>query len=330
MPSWPADPRVCAAVDQWWRAWAPQLPEAGRGGIGVAFSGGADSTALLLAAHALWPQRVQALHVHHGLQAAADGFVEHVARVCAQLGVPLAVRRVQARHAPRQSPEDAARRARYAALADEARAQGLAVVLLGHHAQDQAETVLLALSRGAGLAGLAGMPALRWHDGVAFGRPLLALDAAALRAGLATAGMPWVDDPSNASPAYTRNRIRAQLLPAWESTFGPGAWGVLTRSARHAAQAQTLLEELAALDLTHIGDPPALSALRALSSARVINALRYWLRTRHEASGSDAQWQEVARQIAAARTRRHRIHLRLGTGTLRREGDCLTWSPEER
>ncbi|TSE34530.1 tRNA lysidine(34) synthetase TilS [Tepidimonas charontis] len=326
-PPWSVDARITAAVAHWWAQHASTVAPTGLDGVGVAFSGGADSTALLLAACAVWPQRVHALHVHHGLQAAADTFAAHAARVCARLAVPLTVLHVQARPAPRQSPEEAARRARYRALAEAARTHRLAAVLLGHHAQDQAETVWLALSRGAGLPGLAGMPALRWHDGVAFGRPLLALDGAALRQALAAAGVPWVEDPSNTSAAYTRNRIRQRLLPAWEATFGPGAWAAVARSARHAAQAQTLLDDLAALDLQHIGEPPSLTALRALSSARAINALRHWLRMRHGASGSDAQWQEVARQITAARTRGHRIELRLGQGTLWRAGDYLHWKP---
>lgn len=320
-----ADPSVLAALDTWWRRHADALPP--DGDIGVAYSGGADSTALLLAAAARWPGRVRALHVHHGLQAAADAFESHAAATAAGCGVPFTALRVDARPAPGDSPEDAARRARYQALADAARARGLAVVLLGHHAQDQAETVLLALTRGAGLPGLAGMPELRHLHGAWFGRPLLALDGTALRRWLEGQGVRWVHDPTNDDPAYTRNRIRLQVLPALAQAF-PAYAATFARSARHAAAAQRLLDELAADDLARLGEPPALAGLRALSPERAVNALRRWLRQRHGTSGTDAQWQEVARQIAAARTRGHAIRLRVGQGTLVRTGAVLDYHPD--
>ena len=127
--------------------------------VAIAFSGGADSTALLHAAAQAWPQRVQAIHVHHGLQPAAQAFASHCEKLCSDLGVPLHIRAVDARHAAGESPEDAARKARYRALAGAAAEAGAATVLLAQHADDQVETLLLALSRGAGLPGLAAMPA---------------------------------------------------------------------------------------------------------------------------------------------------------------------------
>jgi tRNA(Ile)-lysidine synthase len=144
---------------------APPLPAA------VAFSGGADSTALLLAAAQAWSGRIHAIHVHHGLQSAADEFERHCQSVCAALGVPLHLVRVDARHEPGESPEDAARKARYAALAQTASSLGIQSVLLGQHADDQVETLLLALSRGAGLPGLAAMPARFERHGMRFERP---------------------------------------------------------------------------------------------------------------------------------------------------------------
>ena len=161
----------------------PSLP------LAVAFSGGADSTALLLAAAQAWPGQVHAIHVHHGLQAAADDFERHCMAVCEQAGVPLHALRVDARHASGESPEDAARRARYRALAGAAQANGLACVLLGQHADDQVETLLLALSRGAGLPGLAAMPARFERHGMRFERPLLGTSGAALRQWLDDAGI---------------------------------------------------------------------------------------------------------------------------------------------
>lgn len=292
----------------------------------VAYSGGADSTALLLAAHALWPGRVSAFHVHHGLQAAGDDFERHARECCARLQVPLTVLRVDARHAPGQSPEDAARQARYRALAEAARAAGTACVLLGQHAQDQAETLLLALSRGAGLPGLAGMADAFERHGQGFGRPLLGVDGQALRDWLDGQGIAYVVDPSNADLRYTRNRIRARLLPAFAESF-PAYAQTLARSARHAAQAQQLLDEVAAQDLAQVGDPPAIKALQGLSRARQANVLRHWLRLHWQAGPSEAQLEQALDQIAACTTRGHRIRLKLASGHLLREGKELRYQP---
>lgn len=292
----------------------------------VAYSGGADSTALLLAAQALWPGRVQAFHVHHGLQAAADGFEAHARVCCARWGIPLQVAHVQARHQPGDSPEDAARRARYRALAELARAHGAAGVLLGQHAQDQLETLLLALSRGAGLPGLAGMPEAMQRHGVAFGRPFLTLNGEALRAHLHQQHIPYITDPTNADPRYTRNRIRAQVLPALQAAF-PACLDTFARSARHAAQAQTLLHEVAEQDLATIGNPPAVRALQGLTHERQANVLRHWLRQGWNASPSEAQLRECLRQIAACTTRGHRLRLKLANGYLERDGHLLCYTP---
>jgi tRNA(Ile)-lysidine synthase len=309
------------ALDRWCERSTPTPVK-----VAVAYSAGADSTALLLAAHRRWPAQVVALHVHHGLQAAADGFERHALQFCEQHGIPLRVQRVQAAHAVGQSPEDAARQARYAALAHMAREAGADWVLLGQHADDQAETLLLALSRGAGLPGLASMPECFERAGMFFGRPLLELPASALRAWLLANGHAFVDDPSNTDTRFTRNRIRALLMPAWEACF-PGFRPMLARSARHAAQAQRLLDELAVLDLAHTGVPPQISQLQALSRDRQANAVRHWLRTSAGVAASTAQLDELLDQIAACTTRGHRIHLKVGLGHVERFGECLGHTP---
>ncbi len=306
-------------------AFAPAMP------LAVAFSGGADSTALLLAAAARWPGQVRAVHVHHGLQAAADGFADHCAAVCAGLGVPLQVLRVDARHAPGASPEDAARRARYAALAQYAASpagQGVASIALAQHADDQVETLLLALSRGAGVPGLAAMPA-RWRtDGIDYHRPLLAVPGSALRSWLAERDARWIEDPSNTDTRYTRNRIRARLLPVLEETF-PQFRATFARSAAHAAEAQAVLDEVAAADLQAVGQPPAIAALQGLSPGRQALVLRRWLRSAHGTTPEAAQLAELLRQLAACTTRGHRIHLKVGAGFVRREEGALGWyNPE--
>ena len=317
--------------------WSRKRPELNQSHapIAVAFSAGADSTALLLAAHALWSVRVVALHIHHGLQEAADTFEATARATCAPLGIKLMVRRVDAAAAPGQSPEDAARQVRYRALAamalevagaDGAGGSGGACVLLGHHADDQAETLLLALSRGAGLPGLASMGEDFERHGVRFGRPLLAVPAADLRGWLQTQPQAFVDDPSNLDARYTRNRIRSQLVPAWARCF-PGFLPMLARSARHAAQAQTLLDELADTDLALTGEPPTIAALQSLSGARQANALRRWLRRSAQVAPSDAQLTELLAQIADCRTRGHRIRIRLADGTVTRQGERLHYTP---
>ena len=303
-------------------AFAPRLP------LAVAYSGGADSTALLLACARRWPGQVHAVHVHHGLQAAADGFEAHGRAACAAWGVPLVVARVQARHAPGQSPEDAARRARYAAIADVARTHwstdGPRDVALAQHADDQVETLLLALSRGAGLPGLAAMPAHWERGGLHYHRPLLAVPGAALRSWLVAEGVAWVEDPSNADLAFTRNRIRARLLPALQEVF-PAFRDTFARSAAHAAQAQELLRGMAADDLAQVGIPPALAALRALPRPRRANLLRHWLTTVHGTAASSAQLAELLDQIEACSTRGHGIRIKVGAGFVERRGDHLGW-----
>ena len=302
-------------------AFAPALP------LAVGLSGGADSTALLLACARRWPGQVRAIHVHHGLQAAADGFEQHCAELCARLAVQLAVQRIDARPQPGQSPEDAARQGRYAALEAALQAPamaGTAAVALAQHADDQVETLLLALSRGAGVAGLASMPA-RWdRAGLPWHRPLLRVPGQVVRDWLQAQGQAWVEDPTNADPHYTRNRIRAQILPVLEAAF-PAFRDTFARSADNAAQASALLDEVAQADLAVVGVPPQLAALQALGRARQANVLRHWLRSAHRTTPSAAQLAELLGQVLACTTRGHRIHLKVGSGFVVRAGAGLDW-----
>ena len=289
--------------------------------LGVAYSGGADSTALLLAASERWPGQVEAFHIHHGLQAAADEFVRVCELVCQQLGVVLRVIPADARHVSGESPEDAARRARYAVLAASAARRGMHGLLLGQHADDQVETLLLALSRGAGLPGLSAMPARFERSGMVFYRPLLQLPSAVLRDWLVRQPIEFVDDPTNTDERYTRNRIRARLLPALAQAF-PQFRATFARSSRHAAQAQAVLVEVAAQDLAAAGNPPAIKVLQGFSPARQANLLRHWLGLQH-ATPSAAQLEQLLRQIVACTTRGHRIHLKVAAGHVTRQGVSL-------
>jgi len=309
-------------LDQALADFSPGLPFA------VALSGGADSTALLLACVQRWPGQVRAVHIHHGLQEAADGFDAHCLALCGQLCVPLLVRRVQAGHAPGQSPEDAARRARYAALADAVQTEWPDVrdVAVAQHADDQVETLLIALSRGAGLPGLASMPAQWQRSGLNWHRPFLTVPGAALRDWLRERDQAWMEDPTNSNEQFTRNRIRARLLPVLAEAF-PAFRDTFARSAAHAAQAQEVLDEVAAQDFTHVGNPPRISALQALSRARQALVLRHWLRTCHATTPSTAQLNELLDQVAACTTRGHRLHLKVGQGHVLRQGAVLSWTP---
>jgi tRNA(Ile)-lysidine synthase len=317
----PAPVHASALLDVALERFAAQVPALP---LAVAFSGGADSTALLLACAERWPEQIEAWHVHHGLQAAADEFERHCRRLCAQLGVPLRVRRVDARHARGVSPEDAARRHRYACFGALAQESGIHTVAVAQHADDQVETVLLALSRGSGLPGLAAMPACWRRGAIDYWRPLLQVPGPAIRAWLRARGQIWVDDPSNASPRYTRNRIRSRLLPVLEAAF-PQFRATFARSASHVAQGQQLLEELAAQDLQAIGQPPRIAALQTFTHARQANALRHWLAAAHGQTPSSAQLAELLAQIDACRTRGHHIRLKIGIGLIERNGVAIDW-----
>jgi tRNA(Ile)-lysidine synthase len=294
------------------------------GPFAVALSSGADSSALLVACAARWPGRVHAVHVHHGLQAAADSFEAHCVALCERLHVPLVVQRVNAAHAVGESPEDAARQARYRALAEALQNNWgghIKDMVLAQHADDQVETLLLALSRGAGLPGLACMPAVVERHGVIYHRPWLDVPGLALREALKAAGEVWVEDPTNTDTRYMRNRIRAELLPVIEQAF-PAFRQTFARSASHAAQAQTLLQEVAEQDLKQLGNPPAIKALQQLSEARQSNVLRHWLALENS-QASAAQLQELQVQIKVCTTRGHHIDIKVGRGFVRRDGAVL-------
>lgn len=295
--------------------------------VGVAFSGGADSTALLLAAHHAWPGRVVALHVNHGLQAAAHNFERHADTVCRQWGIALRTAAVTVPCPPGASIEAQARDARYGALAGMAQVMGLSAVCVAHHQGDQAETLLIALSRGAGLPGLAAMPVHSQRHGVHFIRPWLNVPGPPLRQWLAAQRLAYLDDPTNDDVRYTRNRIRHRLMPVLHAVL-PGFAQTCDRSARHAAQAQTLLDEVAVADLQQVGLPPDIERLQALSPARRVNVLRHWLKSVGARQASDAQMQQLQRQIVACTTRGHHIHLKVGRGFVRRSGLVIVFETD--
>ncbi|MCX8517521.1 MAG: tRNA lysidine(34) synthetase TilS [Rhodoferax sp.] len=314
------------SLEQAMQAFHPQLP------LGVAYSGGADSTTLLVQCARRWPGQVVALHINHGLQAAAMDFEAHCQRTCTAFNVPLRVQAVQAFHSPGQSPEDAARIARYQgllALAEGGEQQPrLPSIALAQHADDQIETLLLALSRGAGIAGLSAMP-MSWNRaGIAFHRPLLHVASATIRNWIADERIACIHDPSNTDERFTRNRIRACVMPALQTAF-PQLLDTWSRSAAHAAQAQSLLDEIAGEDLDQMlrmhDHLPLIKALQTLNPQRQANALRHWLKTAYGVIPSTAQLHELQRQIQACTTRGHRLHIKVGAGFVKRRGQVLDW-----
>jgi len=252
----------------------------------LALSGGLDSTVLL---HGLLALRqagkigsLRALHVHHGLQAQADAWAEHARQLAARLAVPLRVLQVEVNLAAGQGVEAAARDARYTAFA-EVMAAG-EVLLTAHHLDDQAETFLLQLMRGAGVRGLAAMPvlqplALREGDGWHL-RPLLSMSRQTLHSIALELGLDWVDDPSNIDPRFARNYLRHAVVPSL-MTHWPQAAQTLARCAQRMATTESLLLDLARLDLqqARCEEPRCLNvdALQRLSVPRMQNAVRAWL-----------------------------------------------------
>ncbi|MEA3004456.1 MAG: tRNA(Ile)-lysidine synthase [Sphingomonadales bacterium] len=207
--------------------------------LAIAVSGGPDSLALLLLAAAAFPGRAAAATVDHGLRPEAAGEAALVARICAGLGVPHRTLRVTL--APGGSVQARARQARYAALGTWMAEEGLALLLTGHHADDQAETLLMRLVRGSGLAGLAGIRARARIGGLDVCRPLLGWRRSALGGIVRAAGLRPVDDPSNADEAHDRVRMRRRLAEApWLDA------AALARSAAALAEAEEALDWTAA------------------------------------------------------------------------------------
>jgi tRNA(Ile)-lysidine synthase len=140
----------------------------------------------------------------------------------------------------------------------------------------------------------------------------------------------WVEDPTNQDEQFTRNRIRAQLLPTLDRAF-PQFRDTFARSAAHAAEAQEILDEVAAADLQRVlkGGAPSIKALQSLSSARQSLVLRHWLKAVHQTTPSTVQLAELLSQIAACTTRGHQLHLKVGRGFVRRDEAVLVWLAED-
>ena len=289
--------------------------------LAVAFSGGRDSSVLLdLLAQRREISDLQlfAFHIHHGLQAQADAWLEHCAAFAAERDVPFFFQRVQVKTSG-QGIEAAAREARYAALRGLAQQHHIPVIALAHHANDQAETVLFNLARGAGSAGLAAMP--QWREDVLPGaptlrwwRPLLHCSAEVIAAYAQQQQLRFIDDPSNDNLDFTRNHLRHKVLPALQQAL-PSVVAGISRAARHAAQSAELEQQAGAFVLQQLekannpnnANNPNLSqalpiaALQKLAPALRNATLRTWLKQLQLPALSEARLNDWWQQISSAR-----------------------------
>ncbi len=247
------------------------------------------------------PLELSAVHVHHGLSANADDWARFCAERCASLGIPLTVHRVRIARAPGKSLEALARTARY----EQFMACEVDAVALAHHADDQAETVLLQMLRGAGPRGLSAMPAFR-RGTPALLRPLLSLMRKTLAAYAASRGLAWIEDESNRDTRHRRNFLRQEISPRLAARFA-GYPATLVRVAAHQAEASALLDELAALDAEGALDAGGLDRahLAGLPDARAANLLRWFLRHEGLRPPSDARLADVLRQLRSASADAH-------------------------
>ncbi|HYS12642.1 MAG TPA: tRNA lysidine(34) synthetase TilS, partial [Burkholderiaceae bacterium] len=292
----------------------------------IAFSGGRDSATLLDLAARLRAERVRgfaelvAVHVHHGMQKAADDWVEFCTHVCGQLDVKLDVRRVTVRPQAR-GPEAAARAARYAALLEAADEHGAHLILTAHHLDDRIETFLIQWLRGAGPDGLAAMPAVRALESVRIVRPLLDVPRSDIEHYVALRGLPHVEDPSNADVRLLRNSIRRGVVPALE-TARPGMRKAAARSIDLVAEAAEVLREYGAADLDACaaGAPDGMlyvDRLAQLTPARQALVLRSWLTENGLESVSRARLRDLLAQALTVRGDA-RMLLRIGACEVRR------------
>lgn len=279
--------------------------------IAIAYSGGLDSAALLHLLHAYATQHgleLFAFHVHHGLSANADQWLAHCQQQCVALNITFDARRVQIAHQEKNGVEEAARLSRYAALGEMCRAHDVPLLLTAHHQDDQAETVLLQLLRGSGVAGLSGMDSsnhaadLLGDASLLMGRPLLQLARDDLEKIVIKNAIAFVEDESNLDPRYARNALRHQVMPTLAQHF-PGFQQRFARTAQHAQSAQRLLIELAEQDLKQCLDGECLdiTKLKNFSADRIDNMLRYWFGVRGVRMPSTSWLNEMRTQLLEAK-----------------------------
>lgn len=291
-------------------------------GLCVGLSGGRDSVSLLHAAvHSALKPRLSAVHVHHGLSPFADDWAEHCRLLCHAFDVPFQLERVEVSAGSGFGTEAAARAARYEAFG-RVRANFL---LLAHHRDDQAETVLFNLLRGSGVAGAAGMQEIRSAGEKQILRPLLSIPVDEISAYATRHELVWVEDESNLNTDFSRNFLRHEIFPRLSKRF-PAASEQLVRAAAHFSEADELLAELAELDWQRCADGETLplKSLRTLSAARLRNLLRWRLRLLGWRSPVAVRLDEYVRQLLEAGPE-GRPQLQLPDGEMRIRRGALEW-----
>jgi tRNA(Ile)-lysidine synthase len=310
----------------------------------VGFSGGVDSSVLLegLIHLGIKPADVCPVHVHHGLAPQADDWTRHCYDLAVARGLDVIVEYAQVEEGA--NLEARARQARYQALAKHIPEGGL--LLLGHHQDDQAETVLLRLMRGAGVSGLAGMNKLEARNRYQLARPLLDLPRASLVTAAREWGLDWIEDPGNSDPARDRNHLRARVRPALAEHW-PGADQHIAASAAWLREAHGLLAERAAEDFAACQgavDHLAIAGFRTLSGARQRNLLHWWCRRRGLRPPPGHLWQRLQAEVLdLPRDRQPRLEWADGCVTrftdrlyllsaheLAPVGEAANWEPETR
>ena len=308
--------------------------------IAIACSGGLDSAVLLhlsadfFASHPhLHSHSLHVFHVHHGLSPNADHWLSHVQSECEQLNVPFDARKVSVARVDQHGPENAARLARYEALANLCTVHRVELLLTAHHQDDQAETVMLQALRGAGLPGWSGMADLQRDHAllpttVTLARPLLDCSRKQLEQIASERAIAHIIDESNEDSRYKRNAIRHEIFPLIEQHF-EGFTQALARSSHHFQTAQGLLDELACSDLQQCLNAGELNLkkLALLSVDRIDNLLRYWVVEKIGSYPSQAQLHQLHQQMLHAATDTH-PQIVIGQWVLHREHDHLIIRPQ--
>lgn len=286
----------------------------------LALSGGADSVALLdilAQLRASLHFSLSAVHVNHQISPNAADWAEFCARLCAGYNIPFQVVRVDLKRQPGESLEELARDARYRVFAE----QPADFIVLAQHLDDQAETLLLQLLRGAGAKGLSAMAELRIQDSglrTGFLRPLLDVPRRLILDYAALHRLQWVEDESNTDIAYDRNYLRHRVMPLLERRF-PGYRETFARASRNLAESVQLMDDLARMDraIAVVNGNLRVDALRSLSGARARNLLRYWLAESGIPMPSAGRLENLLQQLCSARDDAQ-VRISLGDTVIRR------------
>lgn len=275
----------------------------------VGFSGGCDSQVLL---HGLYQCEqiasrfsLQAIHIHHGLHPKADAWVKHCQTHAEQWGVPLTVVKLALVPSLGESVENVAREARYRAFL--AALKPNAMLLTAHHLEDQAETILLQLLRGAGVKGLSGMPFIKplgqgWHA-----RPLLAISRDVIAAYAKEQALSWVEDSSNEEVRFTRNYLRHRVMPLLKE-INPNYAACFARSAGHCQTTQNLLEDYLSQDLKACMSDDCgivIDKLKAHTRLHQEAMVRLWLQSLGTILPSSKKLRTMVQQMVEARCDAH-------------------------